>query len=67
MRKLAVKLDETVSDSFFSDLEVILSEKVQRVCSLDEFMNLEMNLYCRYRKVEGNCRSRLPESSRHSL
>lgn len=47
MRKLAVKLDETVGDDFFASLDSQLAGAAAP-CSLDEFMALEMSLYQRY-------------------
>lgn len=64
MSKLAMKLDETVSDSFFSDLEAILFEKGHEACSLDEFMSLEMDLYRRHGGADRGSQAGYGESLR---
>ncbi len=46
MKNLSVNLDEGLDDGFFRQLDLMVKRSLSP-CSLDEFMDMEMDLYCR--------------------
>jgi len=54
MINLSVNLDETVGESFFYELDVLIKKRHQP-CSLDEFIAMEMELYRKNLNMKEGC------------